>query len=68
MIPILIAATLAASAPAQLPARAGVHLLNTARAAFSDALQVTTALCAVVAALTAVLTFVALRTRRTGAM
>ncbi|HVY40668.1 MAG TPA: MFS transporter [Polyangia bacterium] len=52
---------------ALLPARAGARLLDTARAAFSDALRVTTAICAVVAALTAVLTFLALRRIRASA-
>ena len=40
---------------ARLSAQAGAHLLETARAAFAHAMQVTTGICAVVSALTAVL-------------
>jgi DHA2 family multidrug resistance protein-like MFS transporter len=46
---------------AQLPLQAGAHLLETARAAFGQALQVTVAICAVISALTAVLVLMTLR-------
>ena len=52
---------------ARLPAQAGAHLLETARAVFGHAMQVTTAICAVVSALTAVLVVVALRRVGVGA-
>jgi DHA2 family multidrug resistance protein-like MFS transporter len=46
---------------AQLSTAAGAHLLETARAAFGHALQVTVAICAAVSALTAVLVLLTLR-------
>ncbi len=50
---------------AQLPAQAGASLLETARAVFGHALQVTIGICAVVSALTAILVVVTLRRVRT---
>jgi DHA2 family multidrug resistance protein-like MFS transporter len=49
---------------AQLSTAAGAHLLETARAAFGHALQITVAICAVVSALTAVLVLLTLRRLR----
>ena len=57
----------AAAVAARLPDQVGAHLLETARGAFTHALQVTVAICAVLSAITAVLVVVMLRRIRTGA-
>jgi DHA2 family multidrug resistance protein-like MFS transporter len=49
---------------ARLSTAAGARLLETARAAFGHALQITVAICAVVSALTAVLVLLTLRRLR----
>jgi DHA2 family multidrug resistance protein-like MFS transporter len=51
----------ASAEAARLAGQAGAHLLETARAAFSQALEVTVVVCAVVSALTAVLVVAMLR-------
>jgi DHA2 family multidrug resistance protein-like MFS transporter len=57
----------AAAAAAQLPGRPGIQLLETARGAFSHALQVTVAICAVVSLVTALLAVFMLRRIRSDA-
>jgi DHA2 family multidrug resistance protein-like MFS transporter len=56
----------AAAAAERLPDQIGAQLLGTARDAFTHSLQVTAAICAVIAAATAVTAMVMLRRVRTG--
>jgi DHA2 family multidrug resistance protein-like MFS transporter len=56
----------AAAAAAALPDQVGARLLDAARVAFTHALQVTVAICAVVSALAAIVAVVALRRIRAG--